>query len=925
MRKVLSTLLSAFVLGSVAFTADAVPARPGVLTVPQADGSNLRMRLYGDEHHHYRTTEDGYLLVADGGNYYYATMENGKVANSGRRAVDVSMRSASDRAFLSTLDSEAMVESYQQQLMSKPMRAKGPGTFPGTSFPSMGNQKGLVILVEYSDVKFQTKDPYDYFSRMLNEKGFKDYGATGSARDWYIAGSNGNFQPDFDVFGPVTLSQKRSYYGGNNYAGDDQRPAEMIIEACQLLAKEGKINFADYDRDKDGYIDNVYVFYAGTGEASGGPAESVWPHSWDVTAYTYTPYYFDGVRLDRYACSNEWFNGPDGIGTFCHEFGHVMGLPDVYATSYSSAFTPGMWDVMDRGSYNNDSRTPPTFNAFERYALGWIDPVELDGPTNCTLNHILDSNEAYLIKTDNENEYFILENRQQSGWDKYIPGHGMLVWHIDYDDDVWTYNTCNNDVAHQYIDLEEADGSQTDASRSGDAFPGTRNVTSFTDDTRPSMKSWSGKALGLPITEIAEDNDGVITFKVAGGLDAIYPPVVNPEPLVLTYNSATMGWSKVHGARRYYVTFSKGNEVLMDKVDVGYVTSYTFENLDPETTYSISVIADGGTMMSEPSATVSFTTLEKVIDNMMPVLGDPTELTDESVTLNWAALDGASEYLLSMYVKNYANPTTDVIEDGYNSLPAGWTTTSTANYASNGYYGASSPAIRLDADAMFIESPRYDKDIMSLSFWVRGTSTQAGNSLSVLALVDGEWVSMGEYPSSEIADGRVINISYFPADTRKVKLLFNKARMGNLAIDDIKLTWGGDEIKEYTSSLNSFSVGNVTSYNVTGLQPDTRYYYTVQGKDGDHLSLLSAEGTLKTKEASGIINVIDNNQSLSVATSGLRISVNAPVGSPVTVSDLAGRIVAIATSYGDNLNLLMPAPGLYIVKAGASAVKVLVK
>lgn len=278
-----------------------------------------------------------------------------------------------------------------------------------------------------------------------------------------------------------------------------------------------------------------------------------------------------------------------------------------------------------------------------------------------------------------------------------------------------------------------------------------------------------------------------------------------------------------------------------------------------------------------------------------------------------------------MYVKNYSNPTTDVIEDGYNSLPAGWSTTSTANYASNGYYGASSPAIRLDADAMFIESPRYDKDIMSLSFWARATSSQAGNSLSVLALVNGEWVSVGEYPGSEIADGQVINISYLPADVRKIKLLFNKTRMGNLAIDDIKLTWGGDESKEYVTSLNGFSVGNVTSYNVTDLQPGTRYYYTVQGKDGDHLSLLSAEGTLKTGEASGIINVIDNNKALSVATSGLRLSVNAPVGSQVTVSDFAGRVVAIAVSCGDNLNLLMPAPGLYIVKAGASAVKVLVK
>lgn len=247
-------------------------------------------------------------------------------------------------------------------------------------------------------------------------------------------------------------------------------------------------------------------------------------------------YYFDGKKLNHYACSNELRDGGGsivaGIGVFCHEFSHVMGLPDLYSTSYTSAFTPGEWSVMDYGSYCNKSRTPPTHTAYERYCFGWVEPNVLDNPQNVTMRsmtHIGHYNDVYMIKTPKANEYFILENRQQDKWDKYIPGHGLLVWHIDFVPDIWNMNIVN--VSKQYVDIVEADNEPSYYSIDADPFPGTVGVTSFTDDTKPSMTMWDGSKLFSPITEIKEDN-GVVTFMFKGGED-IFDPVVAAEPNVV--------------------------------------------------------------------------------------------------------------------------------------------------------------------------------------------------------------------------------------------------------------------------------------------------------------------------------------------------------------------------------------------------------
>lgn len=327
---------------SICVAINAVPAKPGLISMKQPDGTELNVKLFGDENFHFYLSEDNYLLVEEASAFYYAdTDSNGIIRKSDFMAVPAHLRSHEAQTFLNKvnmnnvfndlnrLSANAIQSKHAIEQHITPPHQFGPGLFENTSFPSKGEQKGLVVLVQYADVSFTLQNPLDYFTKMVNEEGFNDYGGTGSARDYYLECSGGQFSPTFDVYGPITLPNDREYYGGNNESGKDLNPAMMALEACTQL--DATVDFTKYDRDGDGYIDNVFLFYAGEGEAAGGGADTVWPHSWTLEAATGSTPVFDGVKLNRYACTNEWQkNRPDGVGTFIHEFSHVMGLPDLY-------------------------------------------------------------------------------------------------------------------------------------------------------------------------------------------------------------------------------------------------------------------------------------------------------------------------------------------------------------------------------------------------------------------------------------------------------------------------------------------------------------------------------------------------------------------------------------------------------------------
>ncbi len=511
----------------------AIVAKPGVIQASQPDGILVSIRLEGQFGNHLAYSSDGYLLTTDSEGFYVFAdcTDDGMPVATNIRAINPEVRTADIKAAISRLDQSRITDAFlsRNEIATRSGDApmKGPGLF-SNHFPTSGEQPSIAILVNFSDNQFTLENPKDFYHRQLNEEGFSDYGGTGSARDYFIENSYGQFMPAFDVYGPVTLANPIEYYGKNDKWGNDALAHEMVIEACQLLDDE--IDFSKYDRNGDGVIDNVYVFYAGYGESDGGASTTIWPHSYDLEyADPSQKYMFDGVQLNHYACSNEVdfeTKAPAGIGSFTHEFSHVLGLPDLYATDGSNAFTPGYWSVLDVGSYNNNSCTPPNYSSFERYALDWMEPVIIDTPGDYTLENLADSNKAYMFPTEETREFFLFENRQQTGNDTYLPGHGMLVWHIHFNQLIWDDNIVNNKASHQYVDLVEADNIQTTRTASGDSFPGKSNVTNYTSDTTPAFLSWAGVSPGFDILDIAETEDGIITFTAnayeESGIDDIF-------------------------------------------------------------------------------------------------------------------------------------------------------------------------------------------------------------------------------------------------------------------------------------------------------------------------------------------------------------------------------------------------------------------
>lgn len=546
----------------------AVPAYPGVIAMEQPDGSILSVIKIGDENGHCFTTTDGYRVMRNDKGFlsYVTTDESGLPVASVMRAYDPANRTQEEIQFLSNLIQPLFIpQNPRKSNIFTSTRSGGENQrflCSGAAFPAKDSPRALVVLVEYTDVKFSMNDPQDFYNRLLNEEGFSDYNATGSARDFFIENSMGLFTPQFDVYGPIQLKNKMSHYGGNAFGGIDIAPEEMVIEACQAL--ENDVDFSIYDTNNDGQIDNVFVFYAGFGEADSNKSETVWPHSADIVDFNLPEtYIFSGKLLNRYGCTNEidfTYKRPDGIGTFVHEFSHVMGLPDLYSTQYTGSFTPDRYDTLDMGPYNNNGRTPPHYSSFERYSLDWIDPEVLEYTGEYELEPLHISNKAYIIPTEKENEFYLLENRQQECCDTYIPGHGMMVWHIDYIDQIWNRNVVNNTPSHQYVDLIEANNKHTNQDRDGTPFPGTGNVREFSEMTTPELLSWEGERLGVSIHDITEE-DGKITFTVKGKtpLENAIESALSDENLSVVGKTLTNNTSDV--AYVYDLTGMKVREV----------------------------------------------------------------------------------------------------------------------------------------------------------------------------------------------------------------------------------------------------------------------------------------------------------------------------------------------------------------------------
>ena len=495
----------------------AIPARRGAIVRTQPDGSEIVVYQHGDEFFHWETNEKGEWLTLDKDGFYQVTEALSKEAIAAKRAA-------------------SPLHIAPKEEVATPLNIA---------------PRGLIILVNFADLAFT--ETIEEMDSMHNAKNYtRDYeyvyrgntyqvSSEGSARQYFYDASFGQYNPQFDVIGPVTVSREYAYYGKNNVNTQfDQRPWEMVKEACVIADTLLDVDFTQYDNDNDDIVDFVYVIYAGYGEADGGGANTIWPHSYQLSAAgAYCQ--VDGVRVDLYACGNEidyYTKKHTGIGTFCHEFSHVLGLPDLYTTEGQTHKTLGEWSILDYGPYNNDGNTPPAYSAYERFFMGWLTPEVIVDSANIRLEELNSSQRALLISTEDKHNligndpkstrFYLLENRQQQGWDTYLPGHGLMLTYVQYNATRWQENTVNNTSRSMGVDLIEADGKTPNSSGTGylgkatDLFPA--GATSYTQITDHAI-------------EDIEEIDGLIYFKYRGG--AIETDVENiemPTSVIAIYN-----------------------------------------------------------------------------------------------------------------------------------------------------------------------------------------------------------------------------------------------------------------------------------------------------------------------------------------------------------------------------------------------------
>ena len=522
----------------------AVPAHPGLTKVRQPDGTTLTIRLHGNEHQHYNTTADGYTILKNAEGYYvYATLDNGRLKPSSRIAHDPSERAIDEQAFLQHTSKHVKSTSPVRRspdLISSRRR----GATPKTHY-NLDKFRGLVILVEFKDKKFSRSDYDQVANDIFNKQNFIGYLPNdpfpGSVRDYFSDMSDGAFQPQFDVIGPVQI--KYSQYDANGWED------AWKLTLAAVNAVDSQVDFSRYDIDGDGEVDLIYFIFAGYGSNyTGNDERLLWPHADIIYNVDENGQYHwvrkDGVTLGDCACSTElegWLETPstirlDGIGTVVHEFSHVLGLPDFYDADYEESGgesrAPGIWDVMASGCYD----TPVGYSLFERWFMGWAKPEPIDSVGTYTLDK-LSKNVGYRLNSAQDNEFFLLENRQKDDkWNESLPGHGMIVYRVDLTNQkVWNDNELNCDPSHNYYELLRAKP-DPEADSSGDPFPGKGRVTSLTNYTSPaSLRSWSGKESSLALMNIREDKF-LITFDV---VDA-HSEVGIASPLAAPSSSPTL-------------------------------------------------------------------------------------------------------------------------------------------------------------------------------------------------------------------------------------------------------------------------------------------------------------------------------------------------------------------------------------------------
>ena len=837
-----------------------VPATREPVVRILADGSTDTVYLHGDEYYHYYT--DRFGRVIEGTEYRDQSL------------------SAEAEGIRTRAPQKKMLYSY---------------------VPSSGKVRIPVILVNFSDLSFTIPNAQAQFDDLFNGAGGSNPNATGSVRDYYTASSNSAIDLEYEVFGPYTLPRDMEYYGQNKtsgyYTDHNLHARELVIDAVNLAANAG-VDFSRYDANGDGYVDNVSIVVAGYNEAEGGAANTIWPH-YSLISNSTTQY--NGKYIGGYLMISEYRSSGGkvqaGIGTYCHEFGHALGLPDLYDTENGENYTVGDWDIMCSGSYNNNGSTPPTYTAFERFMMGWLVPEQILSSGMRVLEPIEISNRAFLIaaKTHNLNamspspaEYFLLENRQRVGWDGGDEGAlvapGLLISHITFNQATWNYNTFNNNKPLGFAIVSA--GSENPSYSTGlDVFPGLSKRTSWT----PVLNS--GNQLDdYVLTQIRQREDLNVTMQVG---------VVPGEALVfdqdmlevetsylnapITYDTARVNLivpaTKHEGLRmylsadRFRFSAAGGNTWLgyRDTLEFAMIQDSAYvipievvylpvrKNCNYELAYLTAETSDGEmgiqlALAGRAPRPTYITTPE--IDTVLNV-------TATSFVLRWKEQDDVDWYDFTLYSISEGATTEEENFESFDSMDSIQTHGWEANFTNTTIQG--SRALLFDHTGYYIQTPMYVLPPAAVVMRLNNNYTpstaggDAGGELLLEGSIDGEnW---------ELVNRKAILRTTRNVDWREeVNGIWRQFRLsyshtageGGVIVDD----WQAILNKEvhYVYRLRDREVGGSGNELLfRDLQPGTTYYYSMRACETKgcepHMTPLSEPVEIRTKDTNGKLSI----------------------------------------------------------------------
>lgn len=586
MKKIFTTLL--LTLGMATAAHATFPVRRTIVH-QQPDGSQITLTSVSNGRYTLYTTADGRaVLPAANGHYYYATRgTDGNLVATQQLATNELPKAV--RHATSVLTSAQAAELLNERIPATPLlrisasaastRALSTSTDDGLgrygqsangAVKSIGQPTLPVIMVNFADRAFQDTITAEKVTRFFNEEGYHDEpAARGSVRDFFVAQSNGAFKPNFKVVASVTLSNGYAYYGKDGSNGSiDPNINTFVREALAEASKS--VDFSAYCEEGTNEVPMAILMFAGPGQQSSfedGQTDYLWA-KFSQSAFTVNSgankvrsYFIGNELLQNYGKDENDIVSTymDGVGLFCHEFSHALGLPDFYNTKNSRAFaTMGYWDLLDYGQYYQNGYRPVEYSAYERSYMGWLDVMELgEEPRLATLLPLDgsqgdDAPRAYVLRNpNNEKEYYLFENRVKNNWHGAMMGSGMFITHVDYDASAWSRNTVNTDESHQRMQFVPADnvkeGTTTSATMSfsqlfegirNDLFPCTVNNelhNAFTDETTPAATLFTGDKLQHPIYNITQQSSGVITFSY---LDANLTGINTAKTTALSANAA---------------------------------------------------------------------------------------------------------------------------------------------------------------------------------------------------------------------------------------------------------------------------------------------------------------------------------------------------------------------------------------------------